>query len=264
MIQLFLISLLLILVGGLILYRFTGKKRLLKFDLVQFVYAFIIAPLVFVWLKTFVFYLMQGETRVLSQAVVFAIDTAVSLLGLYIYSFVIIHFLTKNFEIKRYRDPVYDIFQLSEVIHLWISHLGIYFGALLAVTLLAVFNLYFPIEASLSRIWLVGLMMVGTMLGAILYVAVWLSNFTKGKFMKINKIMFAAHFFVLLVSYFLFEVRFSAEYLIYWVFFCAYFSTNFFSIFLGRSKKLMTMTEKWHHKYQDGWSGLQQRFNNPS
>lgn len=263
MIQLLFLSLFLIFFSGLVLYRYTGRKRLLKFDLVQFIYAFIIAPFVFVWMKTFVFYLVQSEINTISQTSAFIVDTVISLLGLFVYSFVIVHFITKNFEIKRYRDPLYDIFQLSEVIHLWISHLGFYFGLLLLATSLSILNIIFPLEFELSKIWFYFLIFVGSNIGVVLFLAVWLSNFTKSKFMKINKIIFAFHLFVHLSLYFLSEVDFTTKYIVYWFFLSTFLSTNLCSIFFERSKKIAKIFDSWHHKYLEGWSGIQKQFNNP-
>jgi len=264
MIQLFLIAIFFILGSALFIYRYTGKKRLLKFDLVQFIYAFIIAPLVFVWIKTFVFYLVQAEPHRLSQSELFAIDTGVSLLGLFVYSFVIIHFLTKNFEIKRYRDPLYDIFQLSEVIHLWISHLGVYFGLMLLLSLVSILNIFFPLQTELSRWIFILFLPLGFLLGLVFFIAIWLSNFTKSRFIKINKLMFAFFLFVLLSAYFLLEVKFESAYSAYWFFLSSCFGTNLLSISVERSQKVMKKLEKWHHKYEDGWSGFMNRFQHPS
>lgn len=264
MIQLFLLSLLFIIFSGLFIYRYTGKKRIFNFDLVQFIYAFVIAPLVFVWIKTLVFYLVQSEVDLIGQTNIFLIDTAVSLLGLGAYAFVIIHFITKNFEIKRYRDPLYDIFQLSEVIHLWISHLGLYFIVFLAATSLSILNLVFPLDADFSRTWFLLLLPIGAVLGFSAYVAVWLSNFTKSKFMKINKLMFAFYLFVHLCLYFLVNISFDPIYAVYWFFMSVFLATNFCSIFFDKSKKITKIFDRWHHKHADGWSGLYKRFGNPS
>lgn len=263
MIQLFLLSLLFIIVSGLFIYRYTGKKKFFKFDLVQFIYAFVIAPLVFVWIKTFVFYLVQSEIELIGQTNVFLIDTAVSLLGLGAYAFVIIHFITKNFEIKRYRDPLYDIFQLSEVIHLWISHLGLYFFALLVATTLSILNVYFPLRSDLSRLWFLVLLPAGSLSGLVLFMAVWLSNFSKYKFMKINRLLFAFHFFVHLAIYFIFNIEFNMHFITYWFFFSCFMAANIFSMFSEKSKRLMLIIDRWHHKHSDGWSGVNKKFSNP-
>jgi MFS family permease len=263
MIQLFLISLVFILIGGLFLYRYTGKKRLLKFDLVQLIYAFVIAPLVFIWLKSFVYYLLQSEATQFTSMQLFMVDTLVSLAGLFVYAFVIIHFITKNFEIKRYRDPFYDIFQLSEVIHLWISHLGFIFGATVIATFLAVLNVLLPLQIELSSFTYLVFLPLSIALGVALFVAVWLSNFTKSTFMKINKIMFALHFFLLITVYFIFDVRLTASFFVYWFFFFTYLGANISSFYFEKSKRLICTVEKWHHKYRDGWSALENRFLHP-
>jgi uncharacterized membrane protein YcaP (DUF421 family) len=40
---------------GLLIFKFNGKKDLMKMDVVQFFYAFVLTPTIFIWLKTVVF-----------------------------------------------------------------------------------------------------------------------------------------------------------------------------------------------------------------
>ncbi len=263
MIQIFFLAVIIIFGSSLFLYRYTGKKRFLKFDLVQMIYAYVIAPLVFVWMKTFAFYLARAEIHALSQSQLFLVDTVISLVGLFVYSFVILHFITKNFEIRRYRDPLTDIFQLSEVIHLWISHIGIFFGLLLMATLISILNVVFPLEAQLSPLTFYLILFFGFILGLIAFVGVWLSNFTKRKFIRINRIMFALQLLLLLVTYFVSEVSFESQYSAYWFFFFTYLGSNLLSIFIEKSEKLINKIEKLQHKFEDGWSSIKGKFLSP-
>ena len=45
--------------GSLLAYRFNGRREILRFDLVQFLYAFILTPLTFVWGKVLLFLLVK-------------------------------------------------------------------------------------------------------------------------------------------------------------------------------------------------------------
>ncbi|EKD43989.1 MAG: hypothetical protein ACD_72C00045G0003, partial [uncultured bacterium] len=47
---------LLSLLASLGLYRYNGKKEILRFDLVQFFYAFILMPMIYIWFKSFLFF----------------------------------------------------------------------------------------------------------------------------------------------------------------------------------------------------------------
>ena len=113
---------------GLVFYRFQGKKDLLKIDIVQFYYTFILSPIVFVWLKTMIFVLLQANTHNLSMKEIYSIDTAFSVVFLLIFAFVAMHSVTKTFHLKE-KDPLYNFFFDSEYIHLWLSHLAMAFGA---------------------------------------------------------------------------------------------------------------------------------------
>jgi hypothetical protein len=149
------------------------------------------------------------------------------------------------------------------VIHLWISHLGLYFFALLVATVLSLLNVYFPLDVELSRVWFLALLPAGGLSGGVLFIAVWLSNFTKSKFMKINRLMFAFHFFAHLAMYFLLSIEFNMRFITYWFFFSCFLTTNILSIFFEKSQRLMLIIDRWHHKHPDGWSGIHKKFNNP-
>lgn len=96
--------------SSLYLYQHTGKREILKFDLVQFVYAFILAPIVYIWLKSFLFVFLVSELNLhLSVTDLFIADTVLTIIFLYVFAFLVIHSLTKSFELKRLRDPFYAV-----------------------------------------------------------------------------------------------------------------------------------------------------------
>src|SRR3989344_3589542 len=47
--------------SALALYHKSGKMEILKFDVVQFWYAFVLAPILFVWFKSFLFITLRDE-----------------------------------------------------------------------------------------------------------------------------------------------------------------------------------------------------------
>ncbi|MCA9370211.1 hypothetical protein KC686_03570, partial [Candidatus Woesebacteria bacterium] len=118
--------------SGLLLYRFIGKKQLFKLDSIQFLYAFVLAPLLFVWAKTFFYTLVSTQNLgiALSSNDVFILDTVFSTFLLFIYAFVVMHSLTKTFNVRMKDDPLYNIFHHSEYFHLWLTHLAMFGGVL--------------------------------------------------------------------------------------------------------------------------------------
>ena len=47
--------------SALALYRKNGRREILKFDVVQFWYAFVLVPVLFVWFKSFLFFTLRDE-----------------------------------------------------------------------------------------------------------------------------------------------------------------------------------------------------------
>ena len=95
---------------GMLLYRFqNGSKEIFRLDFVQFIYLFIMTPTLFVWLKTFLFYLLRNELEYsLSINELFVIDTIFTVIAVFVISAVAIHSLTKTFWIKRHHNPKFD------------------------------------------------------------------------------------------------------------------------------------------------------------
>lgn len=240
-------------ISSILIYRRTGKRDFLKFDAVQFIHAFVVTPLMFVWVKTFLFYLLRQELEVqLSYSQMFLIDTIFSVLALYIYAFVVIHSLTKSFEIKRYVDPLYDIFTHSEVLHLWISHTAIYAGVMLLSVLFALVNVAVPAQVEVNKLVFFAALAFSFLSGMFGFGGIWLSNFhERGTFLRIMKIFIAIGFIIVVSVYFLFTPEFNGSYAPYWVVFMVFFAMSTCALVFERSERASGWFERFHHKA--GW-----------
>lgn len=241
------------LLSAFFIYRRTGRRDFLKFDAVQFIYAFILAPLLFIWMKSFLYYLLHQEIAVhISATQAFIIDTFFSVVAMYVYSFVVIHSLTKSFELKRYVDPLYDIFSHSEALHLWISHTALYTGAMSLFAAVSLVNVFIPITSGGSKLFLYFALSFGLICGVFCYAGIWMSNFTKkDTFLNIMKLFIAVYFALHSVFYFLADPRFNAQYVVYWTIFMAYFAMAMCALVFERSERASGWFERFHHK--EGW-----------
>ncbi len=241
------------LLSGFFIYRRTGRRDFLKFDAVQFIYAFILAPLLFVWSKSFLFYLLRQELNVhISTTELFFFDTVFSVVAMYVYSFVVIHSLTKSFELKRYVDPLYDIFSHSEALHLWISHTALYVGAMSLFTVISLVNVVIPTPSGASKLFFYFALLFGLICGMFCYAGIWLSNFTsKDIFMNIMKLVIAISFVLHCLAYFLADPHFNANYMVYWTIFMCYFAMSVCALIFERSERASGWFERFHHKA--GW-----------
>lgn len=234
------------------LYKHAGKREILKLDLVQFIYAFVLSPLAFIWMKSFVLFFAKNEVNPnLTQNELFIIDTGFSVLFLFFYAFVVIHSLTKSFELKRYQDPLYDILTHVESFHLWISHTFMYTITLILIALLSTTNVFVPLLIDISKWSFYGLLLLGSFCGLLAFSAIWLSNFTENKFLKLMKLIFALLFSLHVVLYYLFDPKFNASYFVYWFVFALFGSTVFASYFIEKSRRSRRFIERFHHK--KGW-----------
>ncbi len=203
---------------ALVLYSANGRRQILRFDLVQFFYAFIISPTLFLWSKSFLHVLLNNEIKSLSSRQIFFYDSAFSLLFLYVYAFVVIHSLTKTFELNKKKNPSYDFFADSEALHLDISHLIIYLGALVLSLFLSLSNLIFPldIDFSIQNTWLI---FIGIILGYLGYLGLWSYKGKSILYSRLIKLGFAAAFLLQVLVYFLANPVLSIEYSLFWIIF---------------------------------------------
>lgn len=238
-----------------LLYRHVGKREFMRLDIVQFLYAFVIIPITFVWMKAFILYFARNELGTpITENQLFIVDSAFSVIYLYLASFVAIHSLTKTFELKAQRDPLYDILEHAEKFHLWISHTFMYYLLMLLFVMLAIMNIFFPLAVSVSKNLFYIFLFLGYLIGILGYAAVALSNFTEKAFMRLMKLGFGLGFVCLVVAYFLFDPKFSPSYIMYWFILLAFSSVMASSFFIERSENLTRFMNKFHHKHKDGWS----------
>lgn len=206
-------------VSALLAYRHVGKRDFLRFDMVQLVYAFLMAPLFFVWIKSFFFFLLRQQLQIsLSLNELFLIDTLVSVLMLFVYAFIVIHSLTKTFELKREKDPLYDLFEHSEFFHLDFSHLVVYAGAIGIFTVLSVTNAFVPLAIEISQTYFYLILAVAFFAGLAGFIGVWTYE-PQSNFMRLMKLLFAVAFLIHMIIYLSFDPNFTAAYVLYWFIF---------------------------------------------
>lgn len=240
-------------ISGVLVYPHNGKREFLKLDLVQFFYAFIVAPLLFVWIKSFIFILLKTELGdALSSLQLFIIDTAFSLVSLYVFAFVVIHSLTATFNRRIVRDPLYDLFAHSEFFHLWLSHIVMFSGLLSILTIMAFLNVFLPLSLVISKVWFYVLCGSGILGGLVAFMMVWLSDPRQegARFMRLMKLMFGIFFILYCVVYFVFAPSFTAERSMYWWSFAAVSTLVACSLFTYKSTRAYTWFERVSDRFK--------------
>jgi len=227
-----------VLISGILMYRFSGRKQLLKFDLVQFIYAFVLAPVFFIWTKRFLFFLLKNELDLkLTIGQILSLDSLFSLFFLYIYAFVVIHSLTKSFHLNKKRNPKLDIYELSEYFHLDFSHLSMYISAMLIATLFSTLNLAFPFQIENVRNIFYSFLSLGLFSGLVGFIILWMYESPDPKFMRIIKLASGLFFLVHVAIYFIFDPQFSMAYAFYWFIFGIFATFVFLFLFAERREK---------------------------
>ncbi len=240
--------------SALFLYRYNGDYQLLKLDLVQFFYTFVVAPLFFVWAKTFVFYLLRSElTFSLSQGQMFAIDTTFSLLVFYLYAFFVMHALTKSVRLMVERDPLFDVFNHSEYIHLWLTHLVMIMGGMLLFVTMALINVFFPVPWQMAHTMFYLVCVGGFITGCVVYVAIWLTDprQTGRHYMRLMKLAVGICFSIVAGSYFIFNPNFSPQYGLFWFVLMLFTAMLMLSFFTYRSKRIRSLVDRLSEKGKD-------------
>jgi len=236
-----------------LIYRHNGKKQLFSFDVVQFVYLFILSPLLLIWIKTFIFFILNTQIETpFSATEMFLIDTTFTVLSFYIFAAVAIHSLTKTFWLAKHKNPEFDIFHLSEYFHLWWSHIVISLGIMIAITCISLLNLVVPLNFVDGQSQFYLLIGIGLLLGVIIFFTIWSSDPQQAgrSFMKLMKLAFALFFIVHLAVYYLLTPEFSMQFGLYWFTFSAFLSASICSLFLEKSEKAVSLRKKMVHS---GW-----------
>jgi hypothetical protein len=224
-------------ISGLILYRHNGKKEILKLDSVQFIYSFVLAPVIYIWLKSFLFYLLRDENA-LSEGELFIFDTFYSVFFIFVYAFVVIHSLTKSFELKRTEDPLHDVFTHSEFFHQWVSHLVFYLGSMLLFSIASITNGFFPLNIFIYGFYFYLFLAVSLLAGVGWFIAIWLNEDIGEKFFKLMKLFFSFLFLLHVLVYFWVKPAFNINYLIYWMMSVVLFVCVLLSAFINKLKKM--------------------------
>jgi len=216
-------------------------------DIIQFFYAFVLAPVIFVWIKSMVFFILNKQGISASQ--IFLIDTIFSTLTLYVYGFVVIHSLTKTIHLFNQKDPLYDLFEHTEYFHLWLTHILMYIGLMILFTGLAVVNVFVPFSVELTRLGFYGFVFTGFLTGLIAFMTVWLSNPHQARnFMRLMKLAFGVFFLIHAVLYFIFIPSFGKEHMMYWWSSAVFMTLVLCSLFVYKSTKAHLFVE-WASDY---------------
>ena len=223
---------------GFFIYRFGGRKELLKMDLVQFIYAFIITPTILIWIKTVVFLNLNNAVGINDPEDKFVVDTILTTFSFYLYAFIVMHSLTKTFAIKKDKDPLFDVFAHAEYFHLWLSHLVTYSGALFLIFALGVLNIFSPLLIQQSAINIFISFAIGILLSYLFYRAIWGYKIEeRAKFDRVIKLQIYLYTFMLVVAYIIFKPKYSASFSMYWCTSVFYIFSVAFSQILRRSEK---------------------------
>lgn len=239
--------------SALYLYRHTGKREILKFDLVQFVYAFVLTPIVYIWLKSFLFvFLVQELNLHLSVTDLFIADTIVTVIFLFVFAFLVIHSLTKSFELKRTRDPFYDIFQHSEFFHLLTSHVVLYVGMVILITIISTVNVFIPLQVVNNMLVFYAALVLGFVIGFTIYIGILLTDgefdVKYPRFEMFVELTYVAFFIFNIVIYFFIRPGFNLPHVMYWFGFVILGGFITGSLIVDRSEMIVKRLKKLHYK----------------
>ena len=243
---------------SILIYQFVGKGELWHFDIVQFFYAFVLTPLVFVWMKVLLFLLLKNNiNNGFSDLNYLVIDSSLSLIFLYIFGFEMLHSLTKTVSLNVSKDPLYDIFHYLEYFHLWLTHLVVFGGGILAMTVLALVNLFFPLQLVLNQFEFYGLLLTGLIAGGLIFMGIWLSDPKQEKghhFLRIMKAIIGILFIGHLTGYFIMQPKLSSEFLVYWWSSLAFTIMVLAAFFTYKSNRARNWIERLSDKLKHpGW-----------
>jgi hypothetical protein len=236
--------------GIFVLYKFQDRKiEIFRLDLSQFVYLFLLAPTLFVWLKSFLFFIMRSELDFsLSITEIFIVDTVFTIIAFVIFSAVAIHSLTKTFRLKRDHDPEFDIFHLSEYFHLWWTHIVIWAGAMFLTTFVSIVNVFLPLRIiESSRFEFYSVLVLGFVFGLIGFFAVWMSDARQANFMRLFKIIFALFFVIHVMIYFVFDPAFNMSHGPYWFIFFGFLSAVIAGATFDKYEKPQRFRDRFLH-----------------
>jgi hypothetical protein len=235
------------------IYRHNGKKEILRFDLVQFIYGFVMGPIAYVWLKTFLFFNLRNELNAsLTINQLFLVDSIFSVFMIYLLMANAIHSLTKTFWLRKKNDPEFDLFHLSEYFHLWLTHIVIFGGLIVLLTLLATVNIYLPFSLRWTQLSVWGILLIGVAAGIIWSLAVLMSDpkqQTKN-FIRLFKLMSGIFFIFLVGLYFAFDPHLNSSYVGFWLSISTGFGMITGFMLFNRSRRMKALMNQLLHS---GW-----------
>lgn len=237
---------------GVAIYKFQGRGRRLeifKLDLVQTVYLFLLAPTLYVWMKSFLFYILRNELDIrFSVTDLFVLDTVFSVLAFIIMAAIAIHSLTKTFWLRRHHDPEFDLYHLSEYFHLWWTHIVIWGGGMLLATFLSISNVLIPFQIlNYSKEQFYTMLIIGLISGALTFFAIWISDAKQGNFMKLMKLILAIFVFIHVIIYFVLDPVFNMTNAGYWFVFANFISATVCASFTERYEKTNRIRDFFIH-----------------
>jgi len=241
---------------GLAIYKFQDRKlEIFRLDLVQFVYLFLVTPTIYVWLKSFLFYILRNELDLrLSVTDIFVLDTTFSVLAFIVMAAIAMHSLTKTFRLKRDHDPKFDIFHLSEYFHLWWTHFVIWGGAILLASFVSISNVFIPFQiVNMSKIQFYSLLGFGLISGVLTFFSIWLSDADQGDFMRIMKLVLAFFVLIHVVVYFVLDPIFNITNIGYWFVFANLFSATLCASLFERYEKKNKVQQLMDFFKHRGW-----------
>lgn len=232
---------LLALISGAYIYRHNGKFEIFNLDLVQFFYTFLLAPLLFIWGKSFMYVLLQAELgNRISQTQLFLIDSGFTVVMLYVYAFLVMHSLTKTFRLRSERDPLYDLFHHSEYIHLWLSHIVVVIGVLTFFCIIGAVNIFFPLNWQFADIVFYSLCVGGFLAGCITFLAIALTDPKQEgrRYMRLMKVVIGLFFLLMISAAFVWTPEFSGVHGMFWFMFTLFTTLFIWALITYSSSKI--------------------------
>ncbi len=238
---------------GFFIYRYQDAKRreIFKLDLVQFTYLFVLTPTLYVWMKSFLFYLLRNELDLrLTTTNLFVIDTVFSLVAFITFGAIAMHSLTKTFWLKRHHDPEFDVYHLSEYFHLYWTHIVIWSGGMLLLTFIGFTNVFVPFDVLHMSKTFWSILVLGGLSGIATFMGIWGSDPGQGNFMKLMKLCMILFFFIHVAVYFIYDPRFTLAHSAYWFSFFHFLVASTGAFFFEKSENAKKVRGLWLHV---GW-----------
>jgi hypothetical protein len=129
----------------------------------------------------------------------------------------------------------------SQKFHLQLSHMPVYVGSMVILTIPSILNIYLPLRGNYAGSLVFVVLFFGMIMGLCAFFAVKLYKSPNPNFMRLMKLCFGMFFILHLVIFFTAYVRFSINYGAYWFAFSCFLTTVLLSFIPGisRSQRLL-------------------------